>query len=289
MSESNLKTAVLIAGPTASGKSAHAIRLAQKSGGVILNADSMQVYRELRIVTARPSLADEALCDHLLYGHVSAQESYSTGRWLADARKALETCWQVGRVPIITGGTGLYFKAAEQGFADVPEIPVSIKTYWRKAEGDLHAKLVKRDPTMAARLNPADLQRIKRALEVHDATGKSLLWWQQKGVAEAMLKDCSIERYYVSVPRDELHRRAEQRFDFMLKNGALDEVRALPLLDPAQPLMKAIGVQELMGHLAGVFTLAEAREKAIAATRQYVKRQETWFRGQMKGWKAISL
>ncbi len=284
MNDTPLKRAVLIAGPTASGKSALAMRLANERNGVVINADSMQVYKELRVVTARPSVEDEAQIDHLLYGHVSGADDYSVGAWLGDARAAIQSVWDEGRFPIITGGTGLYFKALIEGLAEVPSIPADIKAYWRDAEGDLHARLQKRDPAMAKRLNPADRQRILRALEVHDATAKSLLWWQEQGSSVAVLKDAATERVHVSLPREELHSRAALRFDQMLEQGALDEVRALPILSPAKPIMKAIGVPELMAHIAGVMTLEEAREKAVISTRQYIKRQETWWRGQMKGW-----
>jgi tRNA dimethylallyltransferase len=285
MNQSHRKSAVLIAGPTASGKSALALKLAAERGGVVINADSMQVYRELRIVTARPSVDDEALALHRLYGHVSGERDYSVGNWLVDARVAIAECWQTGQVPIITGGTGLYFKALEEGLAEVPAIPADIKAHWRQAEGDLHPRLARLDPAMAARLNPADRQRIVRALEVFDSTGKSLLWWQEQGQAAALLKDVLVERIHVDLPREELHSRAAWRFDQMLAAGALEEVRALPVLPPSQPIMKAIGVPELMAHLAGVMSLEEAREKAIASTRQYIKRQSTWWRGQMKSWR----
>ncbi len=284
MNESNPKLVVLIAGPTASGKSARALEIARLRNGVIINADSMQVYKELRVLTARPSVEDEQQAPHLLYGHISGATDYSTGNWLADVRKVLDACWRDNQLPIITGGTGLYFKALEEGLAEVPTIPPDIKGYWREAEGDLHVRLQKRDPAMAKRLNPADLQRIRRALEVHDATGKSLLYWQEKGSAEAALKGVTVERIYIDPPREELHNRAALRFDHMLEQGALEEVRNLPLLDPRKPIMRAIGVPELQAHLAGVITLVEAREKVVAATRQYIKRQSTWWRGQMKGW-----
>lgn len=288
MSEEPFKRAVLIAGPTASGKSALAMRLASERNGVIVNADSMQVYRELRVVTSRPSVEDEARVEHRLYGYVSGADDYSVGGWLNDARAAIQSVWDEGRIPIVTGGTGLYFKALIEGLVDVPPIPADIKAYWREADGDLHARLQKRDPEMARQLNPADRQRIVRALEVHDATAKSLLWWHAQGSSSAMLKDVAVERIYVSLPREELHVRAARRFGQMLEQGALDEVKALPVLPPAKPIMKAIGVPELMAHLAGVMTLDEAREKAIVSTRQYIKRQETWWRGQMTGWTAYS-
>ena len=284
MTESDRRCVVLIAGPTSSGKSALALQRAVACNGVIINADSMQVYRELRVLTARPSIADEAVVPHRLYGHVSGAEDYSVGRWLEDARGAIDACWAAQQVPIITGGTGLYFKALEEGLAEIPPIDPAIKETWRIFAGDVHAELGRRDASMAARLNPADHQRIRRALEVIDATGRSLAWWQEQGKSQAILRDATVERIYVDLPRAQLHERAAARFDLMLAQGALDEVRSLPDLDAQKPLMKAIGVPELQGHLKGLLSLAEARERAIAATRQYIKRQSTWWRGQMKGW-----
>ncbi len=287
MPDSTQKRAVLIAGPTASGKSALALRIARERHGVIINADSMQVYQELRILTARPSADDEAQAPHKLYGHVSGTIDYSVGKWLKDAKAEIETCWASGQLPIITGGTGLYFKVLEEGLAEIPPIPAAIKTYWCEAQGDLHTRLLKRDPAMAARLNPADRQRITRALEVHDATAKSLLWWQEQGHAAALLKNVDAERLYMNVDRQELYARAGRRFDLMVQNGALDEVRNLPVLPPSQPIMKAIGVPELMAHQAGVMSLAEATEKAKTSTRNFIKRQLTWSRGQMTGWTEV--
>jgi tRNA dimethylallyltransferase len=284
MIESHRKSALLIAGPTASGKSALALKLARERNGVIINADSMQVYRELRIVTARPTPEDEDLAPHRLYGFVAGVQDYSTGQWLKAAQAEIVGCWEGGQLPIITGGTGLYFMALDEGFAEVPEIPADIKAYWRVAEGDLYPRLMKRDPVMAKRLNPADRQRIVRALEVHDATGKSLLWWQEQGQSAAILRDAKVERIFVDQPREVLHERAGARFDQMIEDGALEEVRALPVIDPRKPIMKAIGVPELQAHLAGVLTLDEARERAKASTRQYIKRQATWWRQRLKNW-----
>lgn len=285
MRESDQKVAVLIAGPTASGKSALALKIAAERNGVIINADSMQVYRELRIVTARPSAEDESAAPHRLYGCVSGVQDYSTGQWMRDAKVEIEACWAQGMTPIIVGGTGLYFMALTDGIAEIPAIPSEIKAYWREAEGDLHARLEKRDAAMAAKLAPADRQRIIRALEVHDATGKSLLWWQEQGRTQGAFGGAQVERNFVDVPRGELYARAERRFDLMLEQGALEEVRELPVMDPKKPIMKAIGVPELMAHLAGVMTLEDAREKAKTATRQYIKRQLTWWRGQMEAWR----
>jgi tRNA dimethylallyltransferase len=280
--------AVLIAGPTASGKSALALKLAQERGGVIINADSMQVYQELRVITARPSADEETLAPHRMYGYVSGTQDYSTGQWMRDAAAEISKVWEEGKLPIIVGGTGLYFTALTDGIAEIPEIPADIRAYWRNAEGDLHERLTKRDPKMAAKLNPSDRQRIIRALEVHDATAKSLLWWQEQGKTQGALRDVDVERIFIDLPREELYARAERRFDLMLEQGALEEVRALPVVDPRKPMMKAIGVPELMAHIAGVMTLDEAREKAKTATRNYIKRQLTWWRGQMKSWTAAA-
>jgi tRNA dimethylallyltransferase len=291
MPDVSLKSAVLIAGPTASGKSALALRLAQARGGVIINADSMQVYRELRILSARPSPEEEALAPHRLYGHVSGAEDYSVARWLNDATHEIEAAWAGGFLPIICGGTGLYFRALEQGLATVPPIAPDVREKWRGFSGELHATLAARDPLMAARLGQNDRQRIIRALEVIDSTGRSLLDWQEDGNAGAFLNHINVERIFVDVPREELYARADQRFDTMLTAGALDEVRALPQLSPDRPMMRAIGVPELLSHLRGEATVEQAVVHAKTATRNYIKRQLTWWRGQMKGdaaWQTIS-
>jgi tRNA dimethylallyltransferase len=284
MPKSPLKSAVLIAGPTASGKSALAIEMARDRGGVIINADSMQVYRELRIISARPSAEEEEQAPHRMYGHVAGADDYSAGRWLADAKLEIEACWAIGRVPIIVGGTGLYFLALQGGLADVPPIPVDVREKWRAFNGDLHGKLQLLDPLAAAKLNPADQQRIIRALEVVDATGRTLADWQGQSRANGFLNEINVERIFVDVPREELYVRAERRFDVMMEQGALNEVAALPGLPPSQPIMKAIGIPELMSHLRGQTTREEAVALAKTATRQYIKRQLTWWRGQMQNW-----
>lgn len=280
------KRAVLIAGPTASGKSALAIALAHEQGGVIVNADAMQVYRELRILTARPSEEDEAQVPHRLYGHVPGAGAYSVARWLADATAELEAVWRSGRVPIITGGTGLYFKALEQGLADIPLIPPDITQKWRDAKGDLHAELAKRDEGAAARLNPNDRQRIIRALEVFEGTGKPLDHWQRAAQGKAVLAGVAVERIFLNPDRKVLHARANERFARMVKEGAVEEVKALLALglEPKVPVMKAIGVKQLAAWLAGWRGLEDAIEAGQAATRQYIKRQLTWWRHQMPGW-----
>ena len=280
----NQKSVLLIAGPTASGKSALALQAARTRNGVIINADSMQVYKELRILTARPSVEEEAQSPHRLYGTVNGAEQYSVAQWLADATIEIMKCWEQDQLPIICGGTGLYFMALEKGLAKVPPIDAAIRDKWRSYEGDLHSELASRHLVSAAKLNPADHQRLIRALEVFDSTGKPLSQWQSEAQQQSLLKGVGIERYYVNGAREELYARAEKRFDFMIKQGALAEVEALPDLDAAMPLMKAIGVPQLRAYLANQLTLDDAIAQSKIATRHYIKRQTTWFRGQMKNW-----
>jgi tRNA dimethylallyltransferase len=286
--------AILIAGPTASGKSAMALRLAEDVGGAIVNADSMQVYRELRVLTARPSLADEARVPHLLYGHVPASEAYSAGRYTREAAAAIAEVRGSGRVPIVVGGTGLYFRALLHGLSPIPAISDDIRRHWRGeavrlgAEA-LHALLAERDPDMAGRLRPSDPQRVTRALEVLDATGRSLAEWQQvRGTP--ILDEHATERFVVQPDREDLYRRCDARFEAMLAGGALEEVRALMALglNPGLPAPRALGVQALAAHLAGAMSLDEAREAAKRETRRYAKRQLTWLRGQMSSWTTIA-
>ncbi len=280
--------ALLIAGPTASGKSALALSLAERLGGTVVNADSMQVYRDLRVITARPSKDEERRIPHALYGHVDAAENYSTGRWVADAARTLKEVQSEGRLPIFVGGTGLYFRALTQGLSDIPPVPAEVRTRVRgDAEGiatpDLHARLADADPLTATRLRSSDRQRILRALEVFAATGRSLAEWQQKpGVP--MLRPEEARAVFLSIERDELRGRIDARFDAMVAAGALEEVRALVArrLDPALPAMKAHGVPWLMRHLRGEISLEEAAAGGKADTRRYAKRQETWFRHQLK-------
>lgn len=282
----NPKRAVLIAGPTASGKSALALEFAREENGVIINADSMQVYRELRVVTARPSLQDEALAEHQLYGHVSASEDYSVARWQREAMAEVEIALAQGKLPILVGGTGLYFMSLIKGLSEVPEIRPEVREKWRSFTGNHHVELANRDRAMAAKLHPSDKQRLIRALEVIESTGKSLLYWQES--IEAPLKDFELRKLFKNVPREDLYKRADARFDQMLEQGALEEVKALPPLPPEQPLMKAIGVPELLQHVHGAFSLDDAKAAAKTATRQYIKRQLTWWRGQMKDWRDVT-
>ncbi len=288
--------AVLIAGPTTSGKSALAIALAEALGGTIINADSMQVYRDLRIITARPSPADEARVPHLLYGHVDAAENYSVGRWCVDAQAAIAETHRAGRLPILVGGTGLYFKALTQGLAAVPPVPASIRAVIRArlaADGvaPLYAELQQRDPTTAARLMPGDGSRISRALEVVLATGRSLSDWHSMQHGESKTRVNALMpidgartlKLFLDVERADLYRRIDARFDAMLAGGALDEVGALAKreLDPALPAMKAHGVPWLIRHIKGEIALADAAEGGKRDTRRYTKRQATWFRNQL--------
>jgi tRNA dimethylallyltransferase len=282
--------AILIAGPTASGKSALALRLAEKLGGTIVNADSMQVYRDLRIITARPSPAEEARVPHRLYGHVDAAENYSVGRWCRDVAEALAETVAQGRVPILVGGTGLYFKALTRGLAAVPPIPAEIRAQVRgrlQSEGvaPLYSELAKRDPVTAQRLMPNDRSRISRALEVVLATGRSLSDWHRDG-QPALIGPERAAKVFITCERRQLVARIETRFAAMLKAGALEEVGVLAArrLDPMLPAMKAHGVPWLIRHLNGEISLDEAAEGSIMDTRRYAKRQVTWFRNQMKDW-----
>ena len=283
-------TVILIAGPTASGKSALALALAEKLGGTVVNADSMQVYRDLRIITARPTPAEEARVPHRLYGHVDAAENYSVGRWCRDVGEVLAELAAAGRIAIFTGGTGLYFKALTGGLAAVPPIPADVREQVRgrlSSEGvrALYAELIARDPQTANRLMPNDRARITRALEVMLATGRSLGDWHREGLPP-LIDAARTPKVFITIERAELVHRIETRFAGMLKAGALEEVRALAArhLDPSLPAMKAHGVPWLIRHLDGEISLDEAAAGAIMDTRRYAKRQLTWFRNQMKDW-----
>lgn len=289
-----LKDAILIAGPTASGKSALALDLAVRKGGVIVNTDSMQVYSVLNVLTARPSAEDQARAPHYLYGHVSPATAYSTGAWLRDVMELIADGALEGKVPIFVGGTGLYFRALVEGISHMPDIPPSIRDCWRgrlieEGPEPMHRILSERDPQMAERLKPGDGQRIVRALEVLEASGRSILDWQgERG--RSLIDRASAQFFVIDPQRSELVRRIDARFDRMLEAGALDEVRALTRmeLDPALPAMKAIGVRELQAADAGEMAFSEAILRAKIATRQYAKRQSTWFRNQLgPEWKRI--
>ncbi|HRK64734.1 MAG TPA: tRNA (adenosine(37)-N6)-dimethylallyltransferase MiaA [Terricaulis sp.] len=285
--------ALLIMGPTASGKSALALAAAQALGGEIVNADSMQVYRDFRILTARPTLEEEARAPHHLYGHVDAGELYSVGRWLSDALAAIAAINARGATPIIVGGTGLYFKALTEGLADIPAADPETREALRAraaAEGApaLHAELAQRDPITAARLEPNDAPRILRALEVLETTGESI------SALHASTKPPLARDQWAGValapPREALYAAIDRRFAAMLEAGALEEVRAFAArnLDPALPAMKAHGAPALMAHLRGEMSLADAAEIGQRDTRRYAKRQFTWIAGQMPAWPRIA-
>jgi tRNA dimethylallyltransferase len=285
--------AILIAGPTAAGKSAMALELARRHGGVVVNADSMQVYSELRILTARPGEREMADVPHALYGHVAAADAYSVGRWLADATVVLQAAWSEGRLPIVVGGTGLYFKALMEGLSPIPEIAADIRAHWRQealrlGPEALYRLLTARDPATAARLRPSDPQRLTRALEVLEATGRPLSAWQQEK-GEPLLREEETQRHVLAPPRSVLVERTDARLDRMIAAGALDEVRRLAGLGLARdlPAMRAVGVLPLIAAVEGRLGLAEAIARAKLDTRQYIKRQETWLRRNMISWNWI--
>jgi tRNA dimethylallyltransferase len=276
-------SAMLVAGPTASGKSALALALAERFGGTVINADSMQVYRELRVITARPTAEEEALVPHRLYGLRAAAAAASVAWWREAALAAMAEARSAGRWPILCGGTGLYFASLTQGLSDIPPVPAAAREEARRLLAEegaaaLHARLLVADPEMASRLRPSDSQRIARAWEVWRGTGRSLADWQAGGgTGPAPWRFAAI---LIDPPRDDLRAAIATRWASMLAGGALDEVRALVAqgLDPALPAMRAHGVPELAAVLAGRMSLAEASARALLKTSQYTKRQATWFR-----------
>ncbi|WP_229729335.1 tRNA (adenosine(37)-N6)-dimethylallyltransferase MiaA [Agaricicola taiwanensis] len=278
---------MLIAGPTASGKSAVALELAEALGGRVVNADSMQVYRDLRVLTARPPADEEARAPHFLYGHVDGSEHYSVGRWQGDVRRVLEET--DGSLPIIIGGTGLYFSALTEGLAEVLPIPAEVREHWRRRGRTepvqaLHEELARRDPVMAARLRPTDPQRVVRALEVIDGLGRSLASFQQE--TGGLLEPQRALRLVLDVEPEVLRQRINARFDAMVSAGAMEEVRCLVerRLDPTLPIMKAHGMPWLAAHIDGTMALDDAIDRAKGDTRRYAKRQRTWFRHRMADW-----
>lgn len=293
MSRMTDATAILIAGPTASGKSGLALSLAEQRAGVVINADSMQVYRELAILTARPSEADLARAPHALYGFVSGAEAYSAGRYAVDAANAIAEARAQGRMPIIVGGTGLYFKALLEGLSPVPAADPEVRAYWRaqaaqRPAPELHALLARRDPEMAARLMPTDPQRIVRALEVLESTGRSLAAWQREPGTPALAGDRTL-RLLVLSDRDTVGSRIDARFDAMQAQGAVEEVRRLLEcgFSDELPIMRALGVASLAAHVRGQLQLDAAVAAVKTETRQYAKRQATWLRRNMRSWTPI--
>jgi tRNA dimethylallyltransferase len=281
---------ILIAGPTASGKTALALALAERLGGPVVNADAMQVYRELRLLTARPSPEEEAVAPHRLYGHVPAARGYSVAAWLADVAPVLAEARAAGRTPIVVGGTGLYFEALTRGLAMVPEIPDEIRERWRRqaaclGPAGLLERLSERDPVMAGRLEDGDPQRLVRALEVIEATGRSLAAWQAD-TPPALVDPADAAKLVLAPDRAWLHGRIEARLSAMLAAGALEEAAAFARLglDPALPAGRAIGVAPLAAAARAETSLEDAARRAVVDTRRYAKRQETWFRNRMADW-----
>lgn len=281
------KSAVLIAGPTASGKSALALEVAARTDGIVINADSMQVYRDLRIITARPTDEEMSRAPHRLYGHIDAAEIYSAGRWLREAEGEIAQARAAGKTPVVIGGTGLYFSALLKGLSAVPEVSAEVRRQIREL-GDtkdneaLHAILSARDPRTASEIRVSDRQRILRALEVIEATGRGLAEWREEpGVP--VLNSGGYRAIFLETDREALGLRIDARFDKMLAEGALEEVKRLKArkLDPRMPAMKAHGVPWLIKYLDGEIALEEAAVQGKRDTRQYAKRQETWFRNQL--------
>jgi len=279
---------LIVAGPTASGKSALALAVAEEFGGTIINSDSMQVYEELRIVTARPSDEEEARVPHRLYGVLPASERCSAGRWREMAVQEIEAVWTKGGLPIVVGGTGLYIKALVDGLSEMPDVPPKVREEAQALHNELgpeafHTRLAEVDPETAKRLPPADTQRLIRAFEVFLATGKPLTHWHaQAPVSEPL--SARAQTFLLAPPREDLYARCGARFDQMLEAGALEEVEALLErdLDPGLPAVKALGVPELAAYLAGDISLEAAADKAKQATRNFAKRQMTWFRNQIE-------
>lgn len=285
--------AILIAGPTASGKSALALALAERLAAPVVNADSMQVYRELRVLSARPSAEEEARAPHRLYGHVGVGELYSVGRWLDDVAGVLEEVSADGAVPILVGGTGLYFKALTEGLSRIPDVSGELRALWRaRAETmpaeALHSELARRDAEMAARLRPSDTQRILRALEVVEGTGRSLAHWQAEKGRPLLAADDAL-RLVLAPDRAWLHARINARFEQMLEEGGMEEaIRVAGMgIDESLPAWKAIGVRPLSQAASGALALDEAIRRAKTETRRYAKRQETFFRNQFPDWQRV--
>ena len=285
---------ILLAGPTASGKTAAAIELASQADATIINTDSMQVYDALRIISARPSHEEEAQANHQMFGHVPASRNYSVAAWLNDVKDVLERELASRRKVIFAGGTGLYFNALVNGISPIPEPDKLVREKWRKAAvktpDKLHELLMERDPQIASRLEAGDTQRILRALEVFEDTGKSLLFWQAQKSESLLPKDIQVEKLVLMPERSVLHERINARFDTMVAEGGVEEVKQLQALElPSElPVMKAIGVPQICAFLDGVETLEAAIEQAKAATRQYAKRQSTWFKNSFDAdWKML--
>jgi tRNA dimethylallyltransferase len=290
MSESSRARLVVIAGPTASGKSAHALALAKAENGVIINADASQVYVDLRVLSARPSPDEEAQAPHRLYGVIDGAQACSAAAWAELAKAEVAAAHAAGQLPIITGGTGLYIRTLLDGIAPVPEIDPAVRGEVRALGAEAAwAALQREDPAMAKRLNRADRQRVARALEVMRATRRSLADWQQQ-LEGGIGGDVDLDARVVTLPRDQLYKRCDARLVAMVEEGALDEVGALLArnLAPDLPVMKALGVRAFAAQLAGRSDAATALADAQRETRNFAKRQTTWFANQTPGWTRVN-
>jgi tRNA dimethylallyltransferase len=280
---------MVLMGPTGAGKSAAALEIAARRPTVIINADAMQMVSTLRVITARPTVEEEARAEHALYGVLAPHEPTSVAVWLKLVEPVIRRCRGEGKLPLLVGGTGMYIKALMDGLAVIPAIPEDVRAPLRALDAlTVRARLEACDPVMAARLKTGDSQRNLRALEVMEATGISLAVWQEQ-TATPLFPDARYDCFVAMHPRAEIYRRIDARFEGMMAQGALEEVRALMALrlDPELPILRAHGVPELMAHLKGEMTLADAISKAQQNTRNYAKRQMTWLRNQMSGAKSI--
>ncbi len=280
---------ILIGGPTAAGKSALALEIATRENGTIINADAMQVYSGLPLLTAQPEKQDKAKAPHELYEVFDAAEHSSVGRWLALAKVVIQRTVDAGRTPILIGGTGLYFKALSEGLADIPPIPDAVRMEAKELYACLgpdkfREALAKLDPESAKKLKPNDRQRLMRAYEVATHTGKPIGNWQNGNKSTIIGKLFLVKHYLLMPPREQLYERCDGRFEQMIECGAIDEVKSLLTrqLDPDLPAMKILGVREIAAYLRGEMSRDEAVKKAQQATRNYAKRQMTWFRNQWK-------
>lgn len=289
-----LPTVLVIAGPTASGKSGLALRVAEELNGVVINADSMQVYGDLRVLTARPSAEDEARVPHKLYGYLDGAEACTAAAWSERVVGEIQVAHAAGHLPIIVGGTGLYLKALMEGLSELPDIPSDVRAKARRMRLEqgieaLYASLQEKDPDGAAKLKPKDRQRVLRAWEVVEATGTPLHVWQAKAVPSPPIR-ATFHTVLFQPEREDLYAACNSRFDTMLELGALEEVEALMArnLDPGLPVMKALGVPDLAAFLCGEVSREEAVTKAQQRTRNYAKRQTTWFRTQFHASETIN-
>jgi len=288
------KKVILLAGPTASGKSEIAIKLASLIKGEIINADSMQIYKEISILTSKPNLQDTNIIKHHLYGFVSVKKKFSTGHWLKIVVKKIKEIWKKGKTPIVVGGTGLYFKALTDGLVKIPDIPSNLRRQIRRLHKQIgqkkfFIKLVKIDPLSKKFVSPTDTQRSMRAYEVKKFTNKSLFKFKKK--TKVNFNNNIFKKFFVNIPKDVLHKKIEKRVEKMFNEGAVEEVKKFYKLKVNRELSanKVIGIKEIRDYLFGKITLIETKELIKQKTRQYAKRQFTWSRGHMKTWETIYL